>query len=133
MELTISLEEVCRIVLRAREYDAQVPAVDPDDASHMADDDAVDVLEDATNSSVEEELQSMIDDLNDDEQLELYALMLIGSGAYDASEWTQAIAAAAETVTNVTGELMQTPMLASLLEAGLAAFDLSCDDIGQVI
>lgn len=132
MELTISLEEVCRIVLRAREYDAQVPAVDPDDASNMADDDAVDVLEDSSNTSVEEELRSSLEDLNEDEQLELYALMLVGQGSYDASEWDQALAEAADTVTSVPDELMQTPMLASLLETGLAAFGLDCDNVGQI-
>ena len=132
MELTISLEDVCRIVIRAREYDAQVPAVDPDDSSNMADDNAVDVLEDETNTSVELELSSMIDDLNEDEQVELYALMLVGNGSYDAAEWDEALAAAADTVTSITDELMQTPALASLIETGLAAFDLSCDRIGQV-
>ena len=132
MELTISLEDVCRIVIRAREYDAQVPAVDPDDSSNMADDNAVDVLEDETNTSVELELSSMIDDLNEDEQVELYALMLVGNGSYDAAEWDEALAAAADTVTSITDELMQTPALASLIETGLAAFDLSCDRMGQV-
>jgi hypothetical protein len=29
-------------------------------------------------------------------------------------------------------ELLDMPMLASVLEAGLAAFDLSCDGIGDV-
>ena len=29
-------------------------------------------------------------------------------------------------------ELMDMPMLASVLEAGLAAFDLSCDGIGEL-
>ena len=29
-------------------------------------------------------------------------------------------------------ELMDQPMLASVLESGLAAFDLSCDGIGEV-
>ena len=29
-------------------------------------------------------------------------------------------------------ELLQQPMLASVLETGLAAFDLSCDGIGDV-
>jgi hypothetical protein len=29
-------------------------------------------------------------------------------------------------------ELMQQPMLASVLESGLAAFDLSCEGIGDV-
>lgn len=132
MELTISLEDVCRIVIRAREYDAQVPAVDPDDGSNMADDKSVDVLEDESNTSVEEELASMIDDLNEDEQAELYALMLVGRGSYDASEWREALTVANDEVFGITDELMQTPMLSSLLEAGLAAFDLNCDGIGQI-
>ncbi|EMD82114.1 DUF3775 domain-containing protein [Pacificimonas flava] len=132
MELTISLEELCRIIVRAKEYDAQVPAVDPNDSSNMADDDAVDTLEDETNTSVEEELQSAIDDLNEDEQAEVYALMLVGRGSYDASEWDDALQLVADEVSDITEELLETPMLASLLEAGLAAFDLSCDDIGTV-
>lgn len=130
MELTISLEEVCRIVLRAREYDAQVPAVDPDDSSNMADDKAVDVLEDSTNTSVEEELRSMMEDLNDDEQTELYTLMLVGAGDYDAAEWEEALATVTEEVSDIPEALMRTPMLASLLETGLAAFGLDCDGIG---
>ncbi len=132
MELTISLEDVCRIVLRAREYDAQVPAVDPDDSSNMADDKAVDVLEDSSNTSVEEELQSMLEDLNEDEQAELYALMMVGAGDYEAADWDDALTAAAEEVSDIPEALMRTPMLASLLETGLAAFGMSCDDIGQV-
>lgn len=132
MELTISLEDVCRIVLRAREYDAQVPAVDPDDSSNMADDKAVDVLEDSSNTSVEEELQSMFEDLNEDEQAELYALMMVGAGDYEAADWDDALTAAAEEVSDIPEALMRTPMLASLLETGLAAFGMSCDDIGQV-
>ena len=133
MELTISLEDVCRIVLRAREYDAQVPAVDPDDSSNMADDKAVDVLEDSSNTSVEEELQSMLEDLNEDEQAELYALMMIGTGDYDAAEWNDALTVASDEVSDIPEALMRTPMLASLLETGLAAFGLSCDGIGTVV
>jgi hypothetical protein len=132
MELTVSLEDVCRIVLRAREYDAQVPAVDPDDGSNMADDKAVDVLEDATNTSVEEELHSSLSDLNEDEQAEVFALMLVGRGSYDAADWDEAVEMATEEVSDIVAELMETPMLASLIEAGLAAFGLSCDGIGQV-
>ena len=30
------------------------------------------------------------------------------------------------------GELLDMPMLASVLEAGLAAFELSCDGVGDV-
>ena len=132
MELNVSLEELCRIVIRAREFDAQVPAVDPNDSSNMADDEAVDVLEDETNTSVEEELSSALSDLNDDEQAEVYTLMMIGRGSYDAAEWDEALETVGDEVGDIPEALMETPMLASLIEAGLAAFDLSCDDIGTV-
>lgn len=132
MELSISLETVCRIVIRAREYEAQVPAVDPDDGSNPTDDEDVEVLEDENNSAVEEELMTVIDDLAEDEQQELVALALVGRGTYDASEWDDAMEAAADEMRDVSGYLLGLPMLSSFLEAGLAAFDMSCDDIGQV-
>lgn len=132
MELSISLETVCRIIIRAREYEAQVPAVDPDDGSNPTDDEDVEVLEDENNSAVEEELMTVIDDLAEDEQQELVALALVGRGTYDASEWDDAMEAAADEMRDVSGYLLGLPMLSSFLEAGLAAFDMSCDDIGQV-
>ncbi|MGB7406812.1 MAG: DUF3775 domain-containing protein [Pacificimonas sp.] len=132
MDLNIALEDVCRLIVRAREYDAQVPAVDPDDSSNMADDDAVGVLEDETNTSVEKEMSSLISDLPEDEQLELYGLMAVGRGDYDASEWDAALDAIRGEVTDYTEELMEVPALASHLEAGLAAFDMSCTGVGQI-
>lgn len=132
MELSISLETVCRIIIRAREYEAQVPAVDPDDGSNPTDDQDLEVLEDENNSAVEEELMTIIDDLAEDEQQELVALALVGRGTYDASEWDEAMETAGEEMRDVSGYLMGMPLLSSYLEAGLAAFDMSCDDIGTI-
>lgn len=132
MELTIPLETVCRIVIRAREYEAQVPETDPDDGSNPTDDGDLDVLEDDEDSAVEEELRTIIDDLADDEQAELIALALVGRGTYDASEWDDALEAANDEKRDAATYLLQMPMLAGYLDAGLAAFDLSCDGEGQV-
>ena len=38
----------------------------------------------------------------------------------------------AESVDEAIDELMEQPMLASVLDSGLAAFELSCDGIGEV-
>lgn len=132
MELSISLETVCRIIIRAREYEAQVPAVDPDDGSNPTDDEDLEVLEDESNSAVEEELITTIDDLAEDEQQELVALALVGRGTFDATEWEDAMETAADELRDASGYLLGLPMLSSFLEAGLAAFDMSCDDIGQL-
>lgn len=133
MELSISLETVCRIIIRAREYEAQVPAVDPDDGSNPTDDGDVEVLEDENNSAVEEELRAIIDDLAEDEQQELIALVMVGRGTFDNSEWDDAMESASDEMRDAADYLLGVPMLAGFLDAGLAAFDLNCDDVGQVV
>ena len=132
MELNIPLETICRIILRAREYEAQIPANDPEDASNPSDDRVVDVLEDEHNISVEEELSTAIADLADDEQAELIALALVGRGSFDSSEWAEALEAASDETTYAVDFLMELPMLSAYLENGLAAFDLSCSAVGQL-
>lgn len=132
MELTIPLETICRIIVRAREYEAQIPTTDPEDASNPSDDRVVEVLEDEQNISVEEELSTAIADLADDEQAELIALALVGRGSFDSSEWAEALEAASDETTYAADFLMELPMLSAYLENGLAAFDLSCSAIGQL-
>lgn len=132
MELNIPLETICRIIVRAREYEAQVPAHDPEDASNPSDDRAVEVLEDEQNISIEEELSTAIADLADDEQAELIALALIGRGSFDSSEWAEALEAASDETSYAVDFLMELPMLSAYLENGLAAFDLSCSAVGQL-
>ena len=133
MELSISLETVCRIIIRAREYEAQVPAVDPDDGSNPSDDGDVEVLEDENNTAVEEELRAIIDDLAEDEQQELIALVMVGRGTFDNGEWDEAMEMASDEMRDAADYLLGVPMLAGFLDAGLAAFDLNCDDVGQVV
>ena len=133
MELAIPLDTVCRIVLRAREFEALVPDTDPDDGSDPQDDRAVGELEDDGDNPTEEELRAVIDDLADDEQAELIALAWVGRGTYDASEWDEAMTTAADEVDSAADYLLELPMLSAYLEQGLAAFELSCDGVGQVV
>lgn len=133
MELTVPLESVCRIVLRAREFEVLIPDTDPDEASNPTDDRAVDVLEDDGDNPAEEELRAAIDDLADDEQREVVALALVGRGTYDASEWADALEAADDEARDTADYLLSLPLLGAYLEAGLAAFDLSCDGLGTLV
>jgi hypothetical protein len=139
MELLTPLESLCRIIIRARENEAQVPAQDPDEDADNVDDlddeggEALSVLEDELNSAVEEELRAMLDDLADDQLAETLALAWVGRGTYDVSEWDDACAEANdEDPDSRIDELMDMPLLASHLEAGLAAFDYSCEGVGQL-
>ena len=139
MDLATPLETYCRLILRARELEAQVPAQDPDEDPDDVDDfddeggEALSVLEDELNSGVEEEVRSLLDDLADDQLAEALALAWVGRGTFDASEWDDAMAEANETDPESTiDELMEMPLLSSYIESGLAAFDYSCEGIGQV-
>jgi hypothetical protein len=138
MELLTPLESLCRLILRAKEMEAQVPASDPNEAADDVDDyddeanQALSVLEDELNSGVEEELQAILDDLADDQLAETLALAWVGRGTYEASEWDEAFSDASESDPESSiDELLDMPLLASYLEAGLAAFDYSCDGVGQ--
>ncbi len=68
------------------------------------------------------ELRELIADLNVDEVSELIALAWIGRGDFEASEWTEAVAAARERGTRRIGDyLLGMPMLGDWLEDGLEA------------
>ncbi|RIX31555.1 DUF3775 domain-containing protein [Sphingomonas edaphi] len=135
MEPLTPLETLCRIILRAKEYEAQVPTdYDGGEAPENVDDEgeeALSVLDDSINTSVEEELTNALEDLADDQLQELLAFAWVGQGTYDATDWDEALEAAAEE-NNIVDELMDMPMLASVLESGMAAFELSCDGIGDL-
>ena len=94
------------------------------------------MLDDTINDSVEEELRSSFEDLGEDQLGEVIAFCWIGQGSYEAADWDEAFDEAQTLVSDSSDaaidELMEQPMLASVLESGLAAFDLSCDGIGDL-
>ena len=136
MEPTTPIETLCRIVLRGREYEAQTPTdYDGGEAAENIDGEdgeALSVLDDSVNDSVEEELKSQFEDLADDQLAEVLAFCWVGSGTYEESDWDEALEAAGEEGQSAIAELMDMPMLASVLESGMAAFEISCDGIGDL-
>src|SRR5215203_1589285 len=131
MDSLTPLDTLCRIILRAREYEAQTASdYDDDEAADNVDDEdegALSVLDDTLNDSVEEELQSAFEDLGEDQLAEVIAFCWVGQGTYEASDWDEAMDEAQSLVTTGTSgainELMEMPMLASVLDSGLAAFE----------
>jgi hypothetical protein len=140
MDPLTPLDTLCRIILRAREYEAQTPTdYDGNEAADNVDDDeegTLSVLDDTINDSVEEELRAAFEDLGEDQLAEVLAFCWVGQGTYEVSDWDEATEEAQSSVsTGSSGaidELLDMPMLASVLEAGLASFDLSCDAVGDV-
>src|SRR4030095_6946938 len=97
---------------------------------------ALSVLDDTINDSIEEELQAAFEDLGEDQLAEVIAFCWVGQGTYEAADWDEAMEEAqsqvGEGVDEAIDGLLEQPMLASVLESGLAAFDLSCDGIGDL-
>ena len=135
MDPLTSLDTLCRIVLRAREYEAQVPTdFEGNEAAENVDDEGgetLSALDDTINTSVEEELRAALDDLAEDQLAEVLAFCWVGQGTYDATDWDEAMDEAAEEK-GAIDELIDMPMMASVLESGMAAFELSCDGVGDV-
>lgn len=141
MDPMTPLDTLCRIILRAREYEAQTPSdYAPGEDPENVDDEnegTLSVLEDEMNTSVEEELTAVFEDLGEDQLAEVIAFCWVGQGTYEAADWDEAIDEAGSLVARGTStaveELLEMPMLASVLEAGLATFELSCDGVGDFV
>jgi hypothetical protein len=140
MDPLTPIDTLCRIILRGREYEAQTASdYDANEDADNVDDEqegALSLLEDEINTSVEEELRAVFEDLGEDQLAEVVAFCWVGQGTYDAADWDEATEEAQSLVSTgvetAMDELMEMPMLASVLESGLAAFDLSCRGVGEM-
>ncbi|WP_197410913.1 DUF3775 domain-containing protein [Novosphingobium sp. FSW06-99] len=120
-ELTITPDTVLAIAQMARQFDVKVAESDPDSGSNPSDDMGVDALEFGPDDDLQRELVSVISDLNDDEQQDLVALILLGRGDLTLDEWSAARLTwndigRAHTPRFVTG----IPLVSDYLEDGLS-------------
>ena len=137
MDPLTPLETLCRIILRAREYEAQTPTdYDGNETADNVDDEeegTLSVLDDTINDSVEEELKAVFEDLGEDQLAEVVAFCWVGQGTYDASDWDEALEEANDLTRDgsdgAIDELMDMPMLASVLEAGLAYLECQVEQL----
>src|SRR5438132_5518245 len=95
-EITISPDKVGFLVEKAREFDVKEAASDPDSGPNGTDDDMIDVLEDSGKDPVMREITGFINALSEDEEIDLVALMWLGSGDGSIEEWEDLRRQAAE-------------------------------------
>ncbi len=125
----IDLDSVCSVILKSKVLNAKEAVVDPDEGSNPTDDGDREILEETADDATADELRSLIDDLNEDQQIELVALAWLGRGSFSREEWDDALDEARRASNDRTADyLMGMPLLADYLEEGLAAFELSCSD-----
>jgi len=78
------------------------------------------------------ELSGFIRSLNEDEQIDLVALMWLGRGDGNLDNWRDLRAEASRAHNNRTAAyLIGTPMLADYLEEALSAFGMSSEDFEE--
>lgn len=130
VELAVNPDTVCYIIVKAREFDAKVPPVEPNPGSNPADDDEREVLEDYSSDPTAQELRAAIAGLNEDEVIDVIAIAWLGRGDFEAEEFDDARALATERHRrNSADYLMGIPELADFLEDGLDELGFSCEDV----
>lgn len=129
VEINISVEKVCYIIVKAREYDVKVEPLDPDPASNPSDDGDREILEDYAGDPTLQELRVAISDLNDDEVVDLIAMAWVGRGDFDRNDFDGARSLASERhQRNSAPYLIGIPNLGDCLEEGLAELGYSCEE-----
>lgn len=127
--LGISSENVCFIIVKAREFDVKDSVSEPNPGSNPTDDGDVVVLEDHADDPVLQELTSFIDVLSEDEQIDLVALTWLGRDDYEASDWATVRDEAARSHNRRTSTyLLGMPLLGDFLEQGLSMLGHSCNE-----
>ena len=114
--LELNPDTVRFIVERSKDYQGE-----PDDNLAEVDAESSARVDPDAAASTRAELESVIADLEPDQQIELVALMWLGRGDYDLDDWEAAKRDAAEAYNARTASyLIATPLLADYLEEGLA-------------
>ena len=127
--LATPLDLLTYIVIKAREFDAEVAPQELEEGSNASDDYNVGILEDTTDNPTRMELAAALEDLNDDQKTELLALVWLGRGDFTRREWPAALQAARDALNERSvSYLIETPQLADLMEQGLAELGYSLLD-----
>lgn len=127
--LKTPLEYLAYVIEKAREYGAETAPADSDSGSNPTDDNDVAILEATADNPIGQELAAALNSLDDDQRIEILALMWLGRGDFERSEWRAALTQAREIHnTHETSYLIGTPLLADYLEDGLDALGYALAD-----
>lgn len=85
--LNIPPVQLAYIVEKARAFDAETAPVDTDSGSNPSDDNEVAILEATADNPIQQELSAALNALDDEQRIEILALMWLGRGDFDRSEW----------------------------------------------
>ena len=131
-ELRISSEKVCAFIEAAREVAGKVPST-AGDRTTTGDDSRFVTIEEPEGDGEHEDARrrqmvEFVAGLNVEEQADLLALIWLGRGDYDISEWNDALTEAEARIAARDPDFMiGDAALPEYLGGGLEAFGWSCD------
>jgi len=119
---------ICRLVDLAREFHAQESVSFPEQPAQSIDDWGVQILASHAGDASVDEFNSIIEDLEPDQQQMIVALFWLGRGDYTVAEWDEALEQArADQTPQTAGYLIGHPLLADYLLEGLDILGFRCE------
>jgi Protein of unknown function (DUF3775) len=129
IELSVSIEQVCFIIAKARQFEVKDVATMPSPGSNASDDRMVSVLEARANDPVAREISAFVEAMDEDQQIDLVALTWLGRGDFEIGEWDEARTQASAAHNDRTADyLLGLPLLSEFLEDALSDCGLTCED-----
>ncbi|MFZ2004957.1 MAG: DUF3775 domain-containing protein [Stellaceae bacterium] len=127
-ELRISTDKVCDFIEAAREVAGLVPPTTGDNTTTGDDSKLVTIEENPAEDDRRGQMIEFINGLNAAERTDLLALIYVGRGDFDITEWREAVREAATRIADRISDFMiGDAALSAYLGAGLEAFGRSCD------
>ncbi len=126
--LDINPDTVCQLILLAREFHAQEQVVIPEEPGNPSGDWALQMLASHSDDSTLLQFQTIVNDLEPDQQLQLIALLWLGRNDVELDEWSWALAQAEDSGIKDTADyLICHPLLADYWQAALEIHGYACD------
>lgn len=127
--LGISPEKVLFVAAKMREVSVNMPDTEADPSNEAVGDDDSDMLSTPADDGTQTELESFLEGLNEEEQVNLVALAWIGRGDYSRSDWGDVLADAENAKNDhAPGYLLGIPLLAEYLIEGLSMLGYSREE-----
>ncbi|NDY94155.1 DUF3775 domain-containing protein [Wenzhouxiangella limi] len=128
IELDVNPADVCKLIELARDFHTQEAVVLPDETSDQDLDMSGIARDGAPTHPVRDEFRTIVADLEPRQQIELAALLRLGRGDFTVEEWDARMAETGDAWSGrMVDELLDQPLLADHLSAGLERLGHSCD------
>lgn len=130
MDIAIAPNKVFFVIVKSREFDAQVDSGEPEAEATAVEDEVDELVQDYGEDPTYDEVTEFIGALNEEEQINLVALTWLGRGDFTVEEWDQALQEARDARSDHTATyLLGIPLLSDYLEEGLTQHGYNLEDM----